>query len=333
MWDTAKWFMNGVMLGNGFNSVASAGGGGITDMLGETAGKGKGKGFSFGRTMKAMKGGFKQGGIKGAFKATGKSVFRQGKGAMKMAGSTLKTGGSSILKGLKPIGKLAGGLAKVLAPLEVLKDQFDFFGDEKTRGTGGSGWLESLGGSGMSLLDGLGGEYNPIKWATNASGLSIKNMQTDNVANARAIYRKNHPNASTSIPNSKLIKDIRMNPENYNSEIVEDSQDVQNVQDGVSMPGRGPFTITDKFGKMARTHKRDGLFASPNAGAAGMGGGSMTHKFDKIDISGTIEVVFPGGESTKVNMHSESMKSKMTNWVQEGIIKRLNMGKLGPARH
>ena len=326
MWDTAKWFMNGVMLGNGFNSVASAGGG-ITDMLGETAGKGKGKGFSFGRTMKAMKGGFKQGGIKGAFKATGKSVFRQGKGAMKMAGSTLKTGGSSILKGLKPIGKLAGGLAKVLAPLEVLKDQFDFFGDEKTRGTGASGWLESLGGSGMSLLDGLGGEYNPIKWATNASGLSIKNMQTDNVANARAIYRKNHPNVPTSIPNSVLVKDIKRNPEKYNSEIVEDAQDVQNVQDGVSMPGRGPFTITDKFGKMARTHKRDGLYAGPDAGSR-HGGGSITHKFGNININGVVEIQFPGGESTKITMNSESAKRQIVKNVQEGIIKQFNMGKL-----
>jgi hypothetical protein len=338
LWDTAKWFMNGVMLGNGFNSVASAGGGG--DMLDEIGGM-RGKG---GR-MRNMKAGWTKAGRSGkglmgkTFSAAkgfmGKTGMANGSSIGRTAGKMAPKATGSMMKALKPIGKLAGGLAKIAPWLNVVgvaKDKLDFFGDEKTRSTGIGGWAESFGGSGMDIFDGIGGEYNPIKWATNASGLSIKNMATDNVANARAIYRKNHPNASTSIPNSKLIKDIRMNPENYNSEIVEDAQDVQNVQDGVSMPGRGPFTITDKFGKMARTHKRDGLFASPNAGA-GMGGGSMTHKFDKLDISGTIEVVFPGGESTKVNMHSESMKSKMTNWVQEGIIKRLNMGKLGPGRH
>jgi hypothetical protein len=289
----------------------------------DMAGNGKGKGFSFGRTMKAMKGGFKQGGIKGALKATGKSVFRQGKGAMKIAGSAMKTGGSSILKGLKPVGKLAGGLAKFLAPLEVLKDQFDFFGDEKTRSTGASGWLESLGGSGMSLLDGLGGEWNPIKWATNASGLSIKNMQTDNVANARAIYRKNHPSAPTSIPNSALIKDIKTNPENYNSEIVEDAQD---VEDGIAKPGRGPFTITDKFGKMARTHAKDGLYAGPDAGSGGRG--SVKHEFGNINISGTIRLETPGNKALDIDLaNDQSFRRQITRMIQEETKKQKNLGK------
>ena len=329
LWDTAKWFMNGVMLGNGFNSVASVGGGGsVVDDVMDMTGK---RGHS---TMSKV--------FKGVSKAFGGKKTMAGRAlrnmsAKTMNGSTAKVLGKmapkttgSIMKAVKPLAKGLGSLAKI-APLlnlvSVGKDQFDFFGDEKTRSTGVSGWAESFGGSGMDLFDGILGEYNPLKMLNNYMGLSIKNMATDNVANARAIYRKNHPNAPTSIPNSKLIKDIRTNPENYNSEIVEDAQDVQNVQDGVSMPGRGPFTITDKFGKMARTHKRDGLYAGPDAGA-NYGGGSMTHKFDKIDISGTIEVQFPGGETTKVNMNSESMKSKITNWVQEGVVRRLNMGKL-----
>jgi len=330
LWDAAKWFMNGVSLGKGFNTVASAGGGGgMMDDIMDMGGKGKkGKGFSFGRTMKALKGGFKQGGVKGAVKAGGKSLFRQGKGAMKMAGSALKGGGGTAMKGLKTIGKTAGKFAKVLAPLEVLKDQFDFFSDEKTRATGGAGWLESLGGSGMSLLDGLGGEYNPLKMLNNKMGLSIGNMQTDNVSNARAIYRNNNPSAPTSISNMDLIKDIRKNPHLYNSEIVEDASDVtaQDVQDGIAKPGRGPFTITDKFGQMAKTHAKDGLEVGPHVGTSS-GGGRIKHEFGDINISGTIKLESPGSSFNVDIATNQSFRRQITRIVQEEAVKQMNLGK------
>jgi hypothetical protein len=38
----------------------------------------------------------------------------------------------------------------------------------------------------------------------------------------------------------------------------------QAVQDGVTGPGKGPFTITDKFGATAITDSRDGIAVSPN---------------------------------------------------------------------
>jgi hypothetical protein len=329
MWDTAKWFMNGVMLGNGFNSVASAGGGG-GDMLDEVGGM-RGKGGRM-RNMKASwtKAGRSGKGFMGkAFSAAkgfmGKTGMANGSSIGRTAGKLAPKATSMGMKGLKfaakGLGKLAGEFA---APLGALKDQFDFFSDEKTRGTGAAGWLESLGGSGMSLIDWIPG----INQLTEATGIGVNNMETDNLANARAIYRKNHPKASTVIPNATLFKDIRKNPKNYTSAIVEDAQDVtvQDVQDGVAMPGRGPFTVTDRFGAMGITHARDGLFASPNA-ASGIGGGSMTHKFDDININGTIEIKFPGGESTKTRM-SESEKSYITKTVKEGFIKQLNMGKL-----
>lgn len=323
--DTLKWFKNGIALGEGFNTVASAGGGGgggVTDMMDGGGGK---KGFSLGRTWKAMKGGFKQGGIKGALKATGKSVFRQGKSAMKTAGSFVKGGGSSVWKGVKSVAKVGGKLAKVLAPLEVLKDQFDFFSSESMRKTGAGGWLESLGGSGMSLLDGLGGEWNPIKWATNASGLSIENMQTDNVANARAVYRSKYKNAPTVIPNKALINDIKKHPDTYPDDVVED---VQDVEDGIAKPGRGPFTITDKFGNMARTHSRDGLYAGPDVGYTSGGGGAVRHEFGNINISGTIKVDLPGASAMSIELaNNEAFKSHITRIVQEGASKQLNQGK------
>jgi hypothetical protein len=330
LWDTAKWFMNGVVLGKGFNSVASAGGGGggVSDML-DGGGGGKSKGFSIGRTFKAIKGGFQKGGIKGAIKAGGKSLFRQGKGAIKSVGSMVKGGGKGALKFAGKALGAAGKFAKILAPLEVLKDQFDFFSSSSMRKTGAGGWLESLGGSGMSLLDGLGGEYNPIKWATNWSGLSIKNMQTDNVANARAVYRSRYKNAPTVIPNSVLVRDIKKHPDAYPDDVVEDAEDAQAVDDGIAKPGRGPFTITDKFGKMAKTNPRDGLFASPYAGQiGGGGGGTMRHEFGNINISGTIKVDMPGASSLTLELaKDETFRRHITRMVQEGAVKQLNQGK------
>jgi hypothetical protein len=38
----------------------------------------------------------------------------------------------------------------------------------------------------------------------------------------------------------------------------------QTVQDGTVGPGKGPFTITDKFGATAITDARDGIAVSPN---------------------------------------------------------------------
>jgi hypothetical protein len=128
-------------------------------------------------------------------------------------------------------GKIAGNIAgKVLggsgigSALGAVKDQFDFFSEEKTRGTGVGGWLESLGGSGLSLLDSI---PKMVGIDTAGFGLGISNMDTDNVANARAIYRKLHPDSSTIIPNKELITDIRTNPQSYTEDIIEDQKDVE----------------------------------------------------------------------------------------------------------
>jgi hypothetical protein len=143
--------------------------------------------------------------------AKGVTARTLGRGLMKGAG---KFGGNAL-------GKVFGG-SGVGSVLGAVKDQFDFFADEKTRGTGAGGWLESLGGSGMSLIDWIPG----INQLTEATGLGINNMDTDNLANARAIYRKLHPDSSTIIPNKELIADIRANPQGYTEDIISDQEDV-----------------------------------------------------------------------------------------------------------
>jgi hypothetical protein len=261
-------------------------------------------------------------------KPAGKTASAAGKTA-KVAGKTAKVASSALKFAGKGIG-VASKFAKILAPLEVLKDQFDFFSSKSMRKTGVGGWFESLGGSGMSLLDGLGGEYNPIKWATNWSGLSIKNMQTDNVANARAVYRSRYPSAPTVIPNSVLIKDIKKNPSAYPDDVVEDAEDAQAVDDGIAKPGRGPFTITDKFGKMAVTNARDGLAVSQNISQTG-GGGTMRHEFGSLNISGNITVNIPGASSLTVELtKDETFRRHITRMVQEEAVKQLNQGKPKP---
>lgn len=100
LFEAAKWYSNGVTLGLGFNTVANAGGGGGGSM---------GRGFSMKRTGKAIKNGYKYGGgIGGAVKAGGKSLFRQGKGALKIAGGLGKGMGKMLLKKIPIIGLLAG---------------------------------------------------------------------------------------------------------------------------------------------------------------------------------------------------------------------------------
>lgn len=338
IWDTIKWFKNGIALGEGFNTVASAGGGGGSGMdmdIGGLTGKGGrfrnmkaawkmagrgGKGF-MGKAFSAAKGFMGKTGM-----ANGQAIGRTASTASKATkglGMLGKTG-NILGKGARLTGNLLGKAAPFLNVAGVLKDQFDFFADEKTRSTGAAGWLESLGGSGMSLLDWIPG----VNQLVEATGLSINNMETDNIANARAIYRKNHPKAGTIIPNATLISDIRKNPENYNSEIVEDASDVtaQDVQDGIAKPGRGPFTITDKFGKMARTHAKDGLYAGPDAGYSH--GGSIKHEFGNININGTIRLETPGNKSIDIDIaNDQSFRRQITRMIQEETKKQKNLGK------
>jgi hypothetical protein len=162
---------------------------------------------------------FKQGGRRGGFKALG----RMGKGLLKTAGGM----GGGLLK-------TAGGIGgKVIAPVTSIaqtgKGLFDFFSDEKLRNTGVGGFFESLGGTGMGILDSM--TFGLTKLATNAAGISIPGMDTDDVASARAIFHESgrDPDDSRSpmsLDNKQLIQDILANPSAYPEGIVEQAQGV-----------------------------------------------------------------------------------------------------------
>ncbi len=322
LWETAKWFKNGMALGQGFNTVASAGGGGSGVMDELSNGRGKGKGFNLKRTVQA----FKKGGVKSGFK----SIARQGMSYFKgNAGTTGKTVGKMAPKAatgfgkvLSTGGKVASKFAKFLAPLEVIKDQFDFFSSESMRKTGGSGWLESLGGSGMSLIDWIPG----INQLTEAIGIGVNNMGTDNLANARAVYRNKYPSAPTILPNKILFNDIRKNPQDYPDNVIEDAEDVtaEDLEDGIIKPGRGRHVIKNEYGKTWITKSGDGLAVSPNISETN-GGGTIKHEFGTINISG--EIILRGqGEGVDL-LKDASFKRDITRVIQVELEKNRNGGK------
>jgi hypothetical protein len=231
-------------------------------------------------------------------------------------------------KALNMGGKVVSKFAKVLAPLEVLKDQFDFFSSKSMRKTGGAGWLESLGGAGMSLIDWIPG----VNQLTEATGIGVNNMNTDNLANARAVYRSKYPSAPTILPNKVLFKDIRKNPKDYPDGVVEDAEDVtaEDLEDGIIRPGRGRHVIKNEYGKTWITKSGDGLAVSPNISQNG-GGGTMRHEFGSLNISGNITVNIPGASSLTVELtKDETFRRHITRMVQEEAVKQLNQGKPKP---
>ena len=339
VWDTIKWFKNGVALGEGFNTVASAGGGGggsmmddVMDMAGGGSKRGHtmsskiwktvskvfgGKKTMVGRAMRNMSASKMTG-------TTGKMISKMAPKATGVAGKAMKYGGQALKFG----GKVASKFAKVLAPLEVLKDQFDFFSSKSMRKTGAAGWFESLGGSGMSLIDWIPG----INQLTEATGIGVNNMETDNLANARAVYRSKYPSAPTILPNKVLFKDIRKNPNDYPDNVVEDAEDVtaEDLEDGIIRPGRGRHVIKNEYGKTWITKSGDGLAVSPNISQTG-GGGTMRHEFGSLNISGNITVNIPGASSLTVELtKDETFRRHITRMVQEEAVKQLNQGKPKP---
>jgi hypothetical protein len=193
-------------------------------------------------------------------------------------------GGFNSVAGFKNLmGRI--GAAAVLG---TLKDVFDFASDEKTRNTGTSGFLESLGGSGMSLIDWIPG----LNQVTEGIGLGVDNMGTDNLANARAIYRSKYPSSPTVIPNKDLFSDIKNNPNSYTSDIVDDAKDVT-INDGIIR-----FNPKDKFMKVDDATMIAGTNAGGNRALANQlsSNGEIKHTFDDIKIKGEIQITTPSGK-------------------------------------
>jgi hypothetical protein len=272
VWDTIKWYKNGVSLANGFNSAASPGGGASSP----------GGNFDLGRTMKSLKGGYKQGGIKGAMKAGGTSLIRQGRGATQMAGSAFKGGGKALSKTLLKRIPLIGALASM--GFDVAENGFSM----ETLGRGALSGIGGAIGGGLGAIGGLGAASVPLGIAGGVGGSMAGDWLGDKIFGER-----------------------------------------QEVQDGIAEPGRGPFTITDKFGQMAKTHAKDGLEVGPHVGGGMKKGNnsSIKHEFGTLNISGTIILDSPGGSINVDIANNQSFRRQITRMVQEETVKQFNAGK------
>jgi len=230
-----------------------------------------------------------------------------------VAGGTVAAGGTKAAGGMSKLLKGAGGKLLIAS---TLKDIFDFGSSKSLRKTGVSGFLESMGGAGMDILE-LGGMNVGLSKFNEYIGLGIDNMGSDNVANARAVYRNIHPNAPTFIPNKDLLADIKNNPGAYPDSVIEDAADAK-LNDGLIS-----FNAKDKFMKLNDSTMIAGTNVNGNNNLAKsimsmysrrpggmMGGGSfgansaVNVKVDEIRLNGTIDVRFNGGDVNKEIGHN-----------------------------
>jgi hypothetical protein len=218
------------------------------------------------------------------------------------AGSTAAAGGTAAATGARTAGgmsKLLKGAGGKLLIASTLKDIFDFGSSKSLRKTGVSGFLESMGGAGMDILE-LGGMNVGLSKFNEYIGLGIDNMGSDNVANARAVYRNINPGSPTIIPNKDLLADIKKNPSLYPDSVVEDAADAK-INDGLVS-----FNRRDKFMKLNDSTMIAGTNANGNNNLAksimsmygggrpgsGIANAATNSKisFDEVKIIGSIDV-------------------------------------------
>lgn len=100
----------------------------------------------------------------------------------------------------------------------------------------------------------------------------------------------------------------------------------QTVNDGIAKPGRGPFSITDKFGKTAVTHSKDGIAVSPNVNKTA---GTTVVTFDKpLEIKGEIKLTGTSGQIGEIDLNNPILIRELTRIIQEQLSKNYGGGKL-----
>lgn len=228
--------------------------------------------------------------------ATGSAAAGTATATGSAAAGTTAAAGARTAGGMSKFIKGAGGKLLIAS---TLKDIFDFGSSKSMRKTGVSGFLESMGGAGMDILE-LGGMNVGLSKFNEYIGLGIDNMGSDNVANARAVYRNINPGSPTIIPNKDLLADIKKNPSLYPDGVVEDAADAK-INDGLVS-----FNRRDKFMKLNDSTMIAGTNANGNNNLAksimSMYGGARPGSgiantatnskvsFDEVKISGNIDV-------------------------------------------
>jgi len=223
------------------------GGGSVMDNIGDVLGSRNSKGLNIFKKLSNVVGGknTKVGrmtrnvaAMMGKRSSIGQQMMRSSKVGQSISNMA---GKSNIISKIAPhagkaasfAGKAAKFASKAAAPITSLamtgKGLYDFASDERLRKTGAGGFMESLGGTGMHILDTL--TFGATKALGNSVGWSIPGMTTDDVASARAIFHDSgrDPDDSRfpmSTDNKQLIHDILKNPKAYPSDIVSQAKGV-----------------------------------------------------------------------------------------------------------
>ena len=155
--------------------------------------------------IKGLINSFKSGGVKGGIS----KGAQMGKSMLGKAGGVL--------------GK-AGPIAALTSAVMSAKGIFDFASSDKMRATGGGGFAESMGGTGMKILDTL--TFGLTKKLTEMANITIPGMSSDDIADARAIYHASGRDPDNSrfpmaVDNQQLIQDILTNSSAYPEHIIE----------------------------------------------------------------------------------------------------------------
>jgi len=292
--DKLKWISSGMLLGTGFNKVASVGGapgGDITDAL--SNGRGNGKGFNMKRTTDAFKGGGMKGGMK--------SLGRQASSSMKGLG-----GGKGLLKGL---GKASGVLSIAGAGMDgyenLTSDKLDTgealaktLDQNKFMASGAAigalfGGVGAIPGAGIGAL---------IDWAVNSAG-GDDALIGNHIGSGYGDKGQALNDGIIGSPTNKLGSDFSK--------------------------GRGII----QGGKITPIDNKDDLLAMKPGGivdqvSKNQGSTVITHKFDDLKVSGEIKITIPDNPGIAIDlMKDPNFVREITVAIQSQLERNINGGK------
>lgn len=316
IYDTIKWFKNGIALSQGF--LTGTGGGGGVPGGGGAPGGGPAGGGGFGAKLFGQKPGGGWGNLKGGLKSaggigagllaagiagyseysenaelgmsTGENVGRTG---AKASGAGLGAWGGAAAGAalgtllLPGIGTLIGGAIGGLAG--------GYFGGETGEAIGDGIWGEETDDAIFS---------SPVKDAS-FSGAQTK-MKKNIVSTAVGTIKSS---------NSKAM----VRPRAKGDSTVDKILNTRGIVQG------GKITPIDNRDDIDLIANKPGGAISNYAGNST--NGTIKHDFGNINISGSITINAPGGAITENIANDESIRREITRAVREGVIKELNMNK------
>jgi len=291
MWDSVKWFKNGILLSKGFNAGASAGGLGVGgDSMMDKATFGKGGKTSFAKKMLPKVG---RTGTKLAF------------GAAKMA-----TGAATLGAGM--LGDYAGGKIS-----SALGNDDTIAGD--------------IGSTAGGILGGILGSFIPIPGVGTAIGAALGSMAGKAIGDWVGTDKKGVQKVEDGIASPGngpfTISDKYGNmaiTHAGDGVAVSPNIDTKNMSRELKPSGSISSSLS-RYGNMSESSVGVPYSKDTKSKGGSTNNGTMKIEFGNITINGTIKLDTGSGVQ-KIEL-DESARRKITRLVQEETIKNMNQGK------